>query len=68
MSDDNVIPMPLPPLTKMSNEQLLAYVGKDPRRWAKAFLEIYEADPSDDALNEDWVTVWFQKAMEVAKL
>ena len=64
---DNVIPMPLPALRKMTTPQLLLFVGKDPRKWAQAFLEIYEADDMDTAMSEDWVTEWFAKAMEVAR-
>jgi len=64
----NVITMPLPPIHKMTATQLAKWVGKDPRRWAQAFLAIYEGDDSDAAMNEDWVTVWFEKAMEAAKL
>lgn len=66
MDDDNVIPMPLPSLRNMSMEQLKRFVGTNPRKWAKAFLEIYEAD-EDAVMNEDWVTAWFTAAMEAAK-
>lgn len=52
-------------LRAMSADDILKFVGTNPRKWAQAFLEIYE-NSDDDLMNEDWVTIWFERAMEAA--
>ena len=56
-----------PDLVRMSEEELIAWMGTDPTRWAAAFELAAGGVPEDDDVRRRWLIEWFSTAIEAGR-
>lgn len=56
-----------PDIATMSDEELVAWMGTDPTRWAYVFEMAAGRVPLEDDERRVWLTGWFSMAIEAGR-